>query len=309
MNGGTLIRLAAWAIALTLVALPVVGVLNGWFAGDRWPVTKLAVRAEFNHVSAEQIRAAATPQLGQGFFAIKLDAVRDAIARLPWVERVEARKQWPDTIDIVIHEQQPYAHWGEGRLINRRGEIFSVAGVGTLQGLPRLAGPDDRLAEVLQFYADGLKEFSGSGLVIDAVTLSPRGGWKFVLASGTGIEIGRENARPRLQRFLDVWPRLAGSHAGPPVTIDLRYENGFAVRWSDEATPAGAGNRPPGIAASRQSPQQAAAQTTARAAGRIGSGVPATMPSRSALLADSRLPAPAVPFLESRFPTSGSRHP
>jgi len=246
VNGGTLIRLFAWAIALTLVALPVVGVLNGWFAGDRWPVTKLAVRAEFNHVSAEQIRAAAAPQLGQGFFAIKLDAVRDAVARLPWVERVEARKRWPDALDIVIYEQQPYAHWGENRLLNRRGEIFNVAGVDALQGLPHLAGPDDRLADVLQFYADCLKEFSGSGLVIDAVTLSPRGGWKLNLASGAVIEIGRENSKQRLQRFLDVWPRLAGAHSGPPAYIDLRYENGFAVRWEPAAPPA-TGNGPAAI--------------------------------------------------------------
>ena len=38
--------------------------------------------------------------------------MRDAIAKLPWVERVEARKRWPDTVDLVVYEQQPYARWG-----------------------------------------------------------------------------------------------------------------------------------------------------------------------------------------------------
>ena len=45
MNGGSVIRLFAWAIAIALVALPIVGVLNGWFASERWPVTRLAVPA------------------------------------------------------------------------------------------------------------------------------------------------------------------------------------------------------------------------------------------------------------------------
>ncbi len=126
MRGGFLLKLLAWGIALTLVALPIVGVLNGWFASDRWPVAKLGVRAEFNHVSAEQIRAAAQPLLGDGFFAVKLHEVRAAVARLPWVERVEARKRWPDAIELVVFEQQPYARWGEDRLVNRRGEIFTV---------------------------------------------------------------------------------------------------------------------------------------------------------------------------------------
>jgi cell division protein FtsQ len=236
MNG--LLKLVAWGIALTLVALPVVGVLNGWFASDRWPVTQLSVRAEFNHVSAEQISAAAQPLLGEGFFAIKLDRVRDAVAKLPWVERTEARKRWPDTIDLVVYEQQPYARWGEGRLVNRHGALFSVAGAGDVQGLPRLAGPDDRLADVLAFYVDCLREFSGSGLVIDAVTLSPRGGWRLDLASGAVIELGREDSKRRLQRFLDVWPRLVGAHPGPPAYVDLRYENGFAMRWPESVPPA-----------------------------------------------------------------------
>jgi cell division protein FtsQ len=263
MRGGFLLKLLAWGIALTLVALPIVGVLNGWFASDRWPVAKLGVRAEFNHVSAEQIRAAAQPFLGDGFFAVKLHEVRAAVAKLPWVERVEARKRWPDAIELVVFEQQPYARWGEDRLVNRRGEIFTVAGATGLQGLPRLAGPDDRLADVLQFYADCLKEFTGSGLVIDAVTLSPRGGWKLDLASGAVIELGREDARPRLKRFLDVWPRLASAHAGPPAYVDLRYENGFAMRWPEPAAapPAGIGDSALGFGKKPAAPQATAADT------------------------------------------------
>ena len=242
-----LAKLLAWGIALTLVALPVVGVLNGWFASGRWPIDQIAVRGEFNHVSAEQIRAAVTPQLGGGFFAVRLDTIRAAVARLPWVEHVEARKRWPDTIDLVVREQQPYAHWGADRLVNRAGGLFTVAGADGLQGLPRLAGPDDRLGDVLRFYADCVKEFSGSGLVIDAVTLSPRGGWKLELASGAVIEIGREEATARLERFLDVWPRLAGTHAAPPQSIDLRYANGFTVRWDPVQPEPGDGNREPGV--------------------------------------------------------------
>lgn len=254
MTGAGLAKLLAWAIALTLVALPIVGVLNGWFASERWPVTRLAVRAEFDHVSAEQIRAAAEPNLGQGFFAMQLDQVRDAVARLPWVERVEARKRWPDTVELVVYEQQPYAHWSEGRLVNRSGQLFNVPGGESLQGLPRLAGPDDRLDDVLRFYSDCLRELGGSGLVLDSVNLSPRGSWRLHLGAGTVVELGRADAMEHLKRFLDVWPRIASTRAQPPQSVDLRYANGFAVRW-DPAQPdpsagngeSGAGNGPSAI--------------------------------------------------------------
>jgi cell division protein FtsQ len=235
MRGSFLLKLIAWATAITLVALPIVGVLNGWFASDRWPVTKLDVRAEFNHVSAEQIRAAVAPHLGEGFFAIDLADLRAAVAKLPWIERAEARKRWPDAIELVVYEQQPYARWGRDRLINRHGQVFSVAGAEGLQGLPELSGPDDRLDDVIQFHADCLKEFSGSGLIVTAVTLSPRGGWTLTLASGAEIAIGREHPRERLKRFLDAWPKLAAGRANSPAYIDLRYANGFAVRWAGAA--------------------------------------------------------------------------
>lgn len=225
------LKLLAWGIALTLVALPIVGVLNGWFAADRWPFRQIELRAEYSHVSAEQIRATVENHLSDGFFAVRLGDVQKAVGELPWVESVEARKRWPDTLQLTVYERRPYARWGEDRLVSRAGELFRVPGAEAIQGLPQLGGPDERLADVLAFHADCLREFAGSGLAVRAVELSPRGSWTLTLATGALIEIGRVDARERLKRFLDVWPKLASGASGPPVYVDLRYENGFALRW------------------------------------------------------------------------------
>jgi hypothetical protein len=107
------VRLVAWCLAIALVALPVVGVLHGWFAAGRWPVTQLTVQGEFRHVGMEEIRAAVLPRLGRGFFALNLDSVQQAVAALPWVESVEARKRWPDTLQLRVIERQPFARWIE----------------------------------------------------------------------------------------------------------------------------------------------------------------------------------------------------
>ncbi len=237
MNSTWLTRVLAWSIALTLVALPIVGVLNGWFASERWPVRKIQLRAEYAHVSAEQIRAAVETHLAKGFFAVRLDEVQDAVARLPWVERVEARKQWPDTLNLVVFERQPFARWGDSRLVSRSGELFEVPGTDSMQGIPQLSGPDSRLAEVIAFHAECLRQFAGKGLTLKAVDLSARGSWRLTLSSGALIEIGRVDPKSRLHRFVEVWPQLANSHDGPPVYIDLRYENGFAMRWALPESP------------------------------------------------------------------------
>lgn len=293
MNTGFPFKLVAWGVALTLVALPILGVLNGWFASDRWPVTRLNVSAEFDHVSAEQVRAAAQPLLGKGFFALDLGDVRAAVAKLPWVERVEVRKRWPDTVDLIVYEQQPFARWGDDRLINRRGQLFRVAGAEGLQGLPRLSGPDDRLGDVLRFHAECQREFTGSGLAVDAVALSPRGGWRLELAAGTVVELGRDHAQQRLQRFLDVWPRLAGTHASAPASIDLRYENGFAMRWPEEGGAGGSGSQMPATPTSPQARTGTVSSPGVAALAAVGDEAP---------LAGSRSPRSRMSNPESRIP-------
>jgi cell division protein FtsQ len=231
------IRLVAWCLAIALVALPVVGVLRGWFAADRWPVTQLTVQAEFKHVSAPEIRAAVLPRLGHGFFALNLEAVQQAVAALPWVESVEARKRWPDTLILRVYERQPFARWNEKRLISRQGVLFDAPASDT--ALPDLRGPDAQMPEVIGFYADALKAFAGTSLKITGVALTERGSWSLATANGAQIVLGdRAQAGKRLRRFLDVYPQVMAGHSDAFAYVDLRYTNGFAVRWPPAAAPA-----------------------------------------------------------------------
>ena len=238
------VRLVAWCLAIALVALPIVGVLRGWFAASRWPVTQLTVQAEFKHVSADEIRDVVRPRLGKGFFALDLDAVQKAVAALPWVESAEARKRWPDTLQLRIYERQPFARWNDKRLISRQGLVFDAPGAIDTSALPDLRGPDARLAEVVSFYAETQKAFAGTHLKINGVALTERGSWSVSTASGAQIVIGdREQAGRRLHRFLDVYPQLIAGHADGFAYADLRYTNGFAVRWP-QAAAANAGGLP-----------------------------------------------------------------
>lgn len=233
------IRLVAWCLAIALVALPIVGVLRGWFAADRWPVTQLTVQAEFKHVSAPEIRAAVLPRLGHGFFALNLEAVQQAVAALPWVESVEARKRWPDTLILRVYERQPFARWNEKRLISRQGVLFDAPAADA--SLPDLRGPDAQMAEVIGFYADAIKAFAGTSLKITGVALTERGSWSLATANGAQIVLGdRAQAGKRLRRFLDVYPQVMAGHSDAFAYVDLRYTNGFAVRWPPAAPAAGA---------------------------------------------------------------------
>ncbi|RAP59516.1 cell division protein FtsQ/DivIB [Oleiagrimonas sp. MCCC 1A03011] len=242
------LRGAAWLIAVALVILPVVGLVRGWFASDRWPIRTLQVQASYQHVSADKIRATVEPYLGKGFFATRLDHVQKAVQALPWVASAEARKVWPDTLELRVHERQPVAHWNGDRLIGRDGGIFTAPGAASISGLPQLSGPDAREPEVVAFYQKVRDEFSPVGLRVDGVTLSGRASWRLQLGNGAELVIGSDDVEQRLKRFLDVYPRLAQDGDGKPFTrVDLRYANGFAVRWPQpeaNAQPAAGGGVP-----------------------------------------------------------------
>ena len=228
------IRVLAWSIALLLVTLPVVAILNGWLAGDRWPIERLRLTAEYQRVNGEQVRTAVASQLGRGFFAVDLAEVQKAVAALPWVERVEVRKRWPDLIEITVHEHRAFARWGADRLLSDRGALFTAPGLEQVQGLPQLEGPDARLQEVVSLYGDAQKIFAGTSLAVHGVRLSARGSWNLTLADGARIVIGRAEPQPRLQRLVRYLPTLLGGETRSFDRIDLRYTNGFAVRWLPE---------------------------------------------------------------------------
>ncbi|MGH8147437.1 MAG: cell division protein FtsQ/DivIB [Rhodanobacteraceae bacterium] len=235
MKGTVSLRLAAWVIALALIALPIIGVLEGWFASGRWPVRQLQVHASFQHVTAPEIRAAVQPSLGAGFFAIDLDKVRDAVAALPWVGQVEVSKHWPDALDITVREIQPVAYWGSGALLGRDGRIFKVPNPGVVNGLPQFNASDDRVADVTTFFHTAQEDFAPYGLRVIGVDLSARGSWTLTLSNGGRVVVGDDHPDKRLARFAAALPVLMRGRNGGFSYADLRYSNGFAVRWPEPA--------------------------------------------------------------------------
>ncbi len=236
MNQGVLFRLMAWVLALALLALPVVALLNGWFAADRWPLRSLEIRAEFERVSAQQIRASVAPHLDRGFFAVDLAQVRGVVEQIPWVEHAEVRKRWPDILEVRVTEHRAVAVWGEDRLLSRAGALFAVPGAGDLQGLLRLSGPEGRQQEAAGFAAYAQRVFTGTGFGISEVRLSDRGSWQLRLSRGQWVTVGRERPQERLARFASALPALLERHSGGFESADLRYSNGFALRWPQQAT-------------------------------------------------------------------------
>jgi len=235
-------RLLGWTFALLLLAMPVVAVVHGWIGAERWPIRTLALQAPLKLVDEATLRSTIAPMAQGGFFAVDPVAIRQSVAALPWVDAVDVRKRWPDRLEVRLTELRPYAHWGEDRLLSDDGRLF-VLPPGLATPLPRFDAADGRVAEVIAFHREARPVLVRVGSDIRELRLSARGGWSLTTVDGLEVELGRNDALPRLSRFARLLPTLGRDPAGRVLQrADLRYTNGFALTWGE---PAAAPTAPP----------------------------------------------------------------
>lgn len=233
-------RRVAGAVA---VALFVAGL--GWAAyrltdPSLLPVQTVRVGGELVHVGRASLRETVAPFAAAGLLRVDLGEVRSALEVLPWVDRAEVRRAWPDALEISIQEQQPVARWGDKALVNHRGELFYPPVAQWPGGLPELSGPDGNAAEIASRFSELRNLMAPLGIELTALVQDERRSWRLRLGNGIDIRLGRRQTAERLLRFMRLYPRVLAARAGEIERVDLRYTNGFAVAWRKGADSAGA---------------------------------------------------------------------
>jgi cell division protein FtsQ len=187
------------------------------------------------HVNRVLLRAGGVAQLHGNFFTVDLDAVRASFEAVPWVRRAQVRRVWPNALKVQVEEHEPIAVWGDGRLVNRQGELFAAnVAEAEAEGILReFSGPPDSAPEVARRWVELEELLTPLNLRPVAVSVSPRWAWSARLDNGVTLLLGREQGLPlddRVRRWAMLQPALNARLRGEIVSVDLRYPNGFAVR-------------------------------------------------------------------------------
>lgn len=199
-----------------------------------FPLQEIVVRGELKHASREEI-AGALEGIGGNFFAADLAAVRGRLEQVGWVRRVDARRVWPDRIEVRLEEHVAFARWGDSGFVNTHGEPFAAEMDAAEQGaLPLFAGPVGTEGELARRYRRFSELLAPLGDRPERVVLTPRHAWQLRLATGLQVELGRDGPDPveqRLERFVGAFPALLAQLGRTRYErVDLRYPNGFALR-------------------------------------------------------------------------------
>lgn len=228
----------AGAVMVSLLVL--VGGL--WLAAQQTarPVAHLSVSGGGDRVTAAEVRVALAEALQGPISQLDLVQLQQAVVALPWVARARVERVWPDGVHVRIWERVPMARWGTEDLVDTTATTFTPRPSDVPPGLPQLDGPEGAVAEVMQRYLGLAEAVADAGLELTGLSLDVRGEWIGRIAPGVPVRFGREDPLSRVPVLNGPVARVTTGRLSEVERIDLRYTNGFAVRWRTSAADEGA---------------------------------------------------------------------
>lgn len=226
-NAGALRRLTKWL--LMLVVLMLLGAGGVWvYHSPYFPIRQVKIDGDLQRVSSDELQTVAQKYIRGNIFSADLNGAQKAFERLPWIAKAQVRRRLPDAVDIGLIERVPVARWKDNGLVDSNGNLFQAA---TDESFPVFEGETGTAKTMVEHYDTFIRVLQPLNLKISRLAYSPRSAWLVVLDNGVEVHLGRENETPRLQRFAQVWPTVLRAQQSNLQYVDMRYKDGFSVRY------------------------------------------------------------------------------
>jgi len=195
------------------------------------PIKRVQVEGLFKHANSEHLQNKISGQTSGGFFNVDVTEIENAVKEIAWIRSASVRRVWPDTLRILVEEQKAVAVWNKKGLLNVQGEVFYPGAESVPAGLPELVGPEGSHDILLGQYKQMVSKLEKLDQGIQSLEMDDRYAWRLVLDSGVNLVMGRTDVDAALDRFIAVFDSSLSKKIEEIVHVDLRYTNGFSVRW------------------------------------------------------------------------------
>ena len=230
-NAGALKRINNSIYVLVIFSLLVAAVV--WMMNSPYfPVKSVRIDGELQRLDAAQLQQTARQHIRGNIFKADLNATREACEALPWVAEAEVRRLWPDTVQIRIREREPVARWEGGGLVDSEGNAFDAP---TDEPFPVFSGAAGARKSMVAEYTAFQAILEPTGLKIERMDYGERTSRTLTLDNGFVLRLGRLDETVRLRRFVQAWQEVLHSREQNVRYVDLRYKDGFAVRYRGQA--------------------------------------------------------------------------
>lgn len=197
-------------------------------------IQSVEVTGDLQYLKQEELQPIIAPFVSTNLFLLDAKGLETELEFNDWVYSASMTKLWPDKLRITIHEERPIAFWGEDSVLNEFGEIIDAELPEKVGQLPILFSPEDNGRSMVENYLKVQEWTRDFPAKIAEFREDSRGSWQLKLASGLVVNIGREEHEKRLRRFVVGYKEELIDKISKVHTVDLRYTNGFAVKWKSD---------------------------------------------------------------------------
>ena len=198
------------------------------------PITSINIEGDLKRVSKKGVEIAVLEIKNKGFLTVNQGEYKDKLEAIDWVKSVKINKQWPNTINVVVVEDDVIALWNKRLLLNSSGELYALDQRDVPDELIQFSGPEDRENEVYRRYKLYNDELVRRGILIEEIELDLRGSWVITVRPSIKIKLGEENTEERFERFLTIWDQSLLENFELISYIDLRYSEGFVIKRKNQ---------------------------------------------------------------------------
>ena len=198
------------------------------------PVSEVELTGELTRVDRENLRARIQQNISGGLLSLDLDLLDSAVEDVDWVQGVEVKKRWPQTLVIQVTEERPVARWGEIGYLAESGALVESPLFDDLAELPSFDVRVNEPQRALEVFYDIDAAMMMTGVGIKELRQSEFGSWSMIMENGSHIVLGKEELLVRMRRVIHTWQRLPEEYINDLEVIDARYPNGVAVKYRQQ---------------------------------------------------------------------------
>jgi cell division protein FtsQ len=191
-----------------------------------------------HHVSRDRVLAAAGVTERASVLFLDVQAARARLLAIPWIAEATVRKLYPDRLQIIVTEREPFALWqlgGNVSVISSDGTVITPFRDPQFAALPLIVGQGAgvRAREFLALL-DRHPEIRDA---VSASILVAERRWNLRLKSGVDVKLPEADVEQALDRLarLDHDRQLLSRDI---TVVDLRLSDRVTVRLSEDAAQA-----------------------------------------------------------------------
>jgi len=221
------------ATVLSFVALALLAI-DQLYRPDTFVINQLKIQGKFHYLDPADVDAAVGSDALTNFFSVDLDAVKRNVEALSWVQHVDVRREWPNTLLVNVREHIPVMRWNDDKWVTSAGKVISLTGDVRVPSDIVLSANEADAGLVLKSAFVWKKRLAKKQLKLRKVHLSTRRAWVLTLRHAENdadfkLLLGREKVEQRLARFELLFDQHFRKSNKQLQRVDARYPDGLAI--------------------------------------------------------------------------------